>query len=420
MTMLRSLLTQSGVLPVVFLLGCASPGMDTSEGNRVVHDHHWSAGLNGPNTERPYYIAPTAAYTAYEHATLSAGPKTSPSDTNSTFGRTPAPRLSPGDRVRIALPPKALFEGVFQHSDDAFSGIFEISFDGTLHLPYVPAIEAAGSTLAELEVRINQALETNGYFRPGMARLHLSIQEWAPIQVSVSGAVFNPGLIGVNARNPNGSGDQLQLQGGSTALNRLLTAALRSAGGVTPNANVETIEIVRDGQILTADLTGALDGSHLQDIALVHGDQIRVPGRALPDRRMVRPTAITPPGIRVFISNLTAPALNNASSAVERHATSLPYGSRLHTAVVSGNCAGGIVSTNSDRYAVLVTNDPVSKRPVTIERRVEQLIQAPSQTAYNPFLMPNDSIVCYDSRMTNLRDIGRAIGDILNPFGWFF
>ncbi|MTJ00062.1 MAG: polysaccharide export protein [Marinobacter adhaerens] len=418
--MLRSTLIQAGFAPLLLMLGCASPGMNTLEGNRVVHDEHWTAGLNGPHTERPHYVAPAAAYTAYEHATLNAAARTTAVDSNTSFGRTPPPLLSPGDRVRVDLPPKLIFEGVFQTSDSAFTGIFEVSFDGTLQLPYVPAVDAAGSTLSELETRINQTLEANGYFRPGMARLHLSIQEWAPIQVSISGAVFNPGLIAVNARNPEGSGQQLQLQGGSVALNRLLTAALRGAGGVTPNADIASIEIIRGGEIQVADLTGVLNGSQLQDFALVHGDQIRVPGRALPDRRMVRPTAITPPGIRVFISNLIVPAYNNASAAVERHATSLPYGSRLHTAVVSGNCAGGIVSTNSDRYAVLVTTDPVSQRPVTIERKVEQLLHAPNETAYNPFLMPNDSIVCYDSRVTNLRDIGRAIGDILNPFGWFF
>lgn len=413
-------LIQAGLAPLILLLGCASPGMNTPEGNRVVHDEHWSAGLSGPHTERPHYISPAAAYTAYEHATLTAQSHAPQLNISSSFGRTPSPPLSPGDRVRVDLPQKVLFEGVFQNSDTSFSGIFEIGFDGNLQVPYVPAVEAAGRTLPELEAHINQALEDNGYFRPGMARLHLSIQEWAPIQVSISGAVFSPGLVTINNRNREDSGDQFQLQGGSAALNRLLTAALRNAGGVTPNANVHAIEIVRDGKLLLADLTGALDGSHMQDFALIHGDQIRVPGRALPDRRMVRPTAITPPGIRVFISNLTVPAYNNASAAVERHATSLPYGSRLHTAVVSGNCAGGVASTNSDRYAVLVTNDPVSQRPVTIERKVEHLLQAPNETAYNPFLMPNDSIVCYDSRVTNLRDIGRAIGDILNPFGWFF
>ena len=128
------------------------------------------------------------------------------------------------------------------------------------------------------------------------------------------------------------------------------------------------------------------------------------------------PSAITPPGIRVFLSNLVTPAPGNAASAIEKHATSLPYGSRLLTAAISANCVGGTNTTNGSRHAVLVRTDPMSGREETIERPVHELLRAPERNDVNPFVMPNDSVVCYDSGVTNLRDIARTLGDILLPF----
>ncbi len=49
-----------------------------------------------------------------------------------------------------------------------------------------------------------------------------------------------------------------------------------------------------------------------------------------------------------------------------------------------------------------------------IERNIEQLLRDANRDALNPFLMPNDSIVCYDSRWTNFRDVIGLMGDMVN------
>jgi len=145
------------------------------------------------------------------------------------------------------------------------------------------------------------------------------------------------------------------------------------------------------------------------------GDRIRVPGSGRFDRNLLAPSAITPPGIRVFLSNLSVPATGNAASAIGKNATSLPYGSRLLTAGVSANCVGGTQTTNAGRYLVLVRTDPLRGQEEVIERTLRDLLETPHRDEVNPFLMPNDSVACYDSGVTNLRDIARTLGDLLLP-----
>ncbi|QSP93975.1 polysaccharide export protein [Marinobacter salinisoli] len=413
----------SSLVALAVAAGCASPDLSSSRDERSLEGGHWMHLTKGSEMGQATYVGPRDAFVGYDHASGngSSVDVQSPDESRpKTTGLPGTPPLSPGDRVRIDLPPKAFFKGVFDSSDTALAGIYEVGFDGQLKLPYIKPVAVAGVPVSEAEVMINQALEAGGYFKPGMARLNLSIQEWAPIQVSVAGAVFTPGTVSLSPRDASLSGDQLKLRGGSASLNRLLSTALQSAGGVRPDADIQRVELIRHGVVHTYDLSGTVAGHQVQDVALIQGDQIRVTSLGVPDARIIRPSAITPPGIRVFISNLTVPAFHNASSAVELHSTSLPYGAQLHTAVVSGNCAGGAALTNSDRYAVLVTTDPVTRRPITVERRIEQVLSNPGSRSINPYLMPNDSVVCYDSEISNIRDIGRAISDVLAPIGVFF
>ena len=118
----------------------------------------------------------------------------------------------------------------------------------------------------------------------------------------------------------------------------------------------------------------------------------------------------------MFLSNLTVPATGNAISAVGKEASSLPYGSRLLSAAMSANCVGGINATSASRHAVLVRTNPLSGRAEALERPIHDLLRHPEELAVNPHLMPNDSIACYDSGVTNLRDIARTIADVLLPF----
>jgi hypothetical protein len=163
-------------------------------------------------------------------------------------------------------------------------------------------------------------------------------------------------------------------------------------------------------------LRPAVTGGVLPDVPLTAGDRIIVPSRDCFQDALMRPTPITAPGMRVFLSNLTTPAASNAQSAIGKDATSLPYGTRMLQGLVAANCVGGNGATNSDRVGVLVSSDPVTGKSVVVHRAIEDLLADPGRDDVNPFLMPNDAIACYEGGVSTVRDVVRAIGEMLGPF----
>jgi polysaccharide export outer membrane protein len=314
------------------------------------------------------------------------------------------PPLSPGDRLQIDI-----------EDGETFSGRYEVDMDGTLQLPHLPALQVAGEDTAHAERAISNALVAAELFKAHLIRVSVRVHEWAHAQVHVSGAVFNPGMVSVNVRSAEERALKSHLASGDFASERMLAAALRSAGGVRPDAAVGDIRLIRNGKTRLVSYAGLAQGHAVAQIPLMSGDTIVVPSSGRFDPELVVPSAITPPGIRVFLSNLTVPATGNAISAVSKDASSLPYGSRLLTAAVSANCVGGVNSTSASRHAVLVRTDPLTGREEVLDRAIHDLLQTPHQDVINPFVMPNDSIACYDSGVTNLRDLARTLYEILLP-----
>ena len=55
-------------------------------------------------------------------------------------------------------------------------------------------------------------------------------------------------------------------------------------------------------------------------------------------------------------------------------------------------------------------------REEVIGRDIEEVMAGVNDTAVNPYLMPNDAVACYDSAVTNMREVARTVSDILSPF----
>jgi len=318
--------------------------------------------------------------------------------------------LSPGDRLAVYIPGETYFARVYQ-----------INLNGDIEVPLLGNVRAIGQEPFELETNLAKLLIDDGYFSPGQLNLTIQIIRFGPVNVAVQGEIFQPGNVVVNrtraeVRLPlTTSAENLQVTGEPPAT-RSLTDALSAAGGVLPTANVKEIRLIRQGQEKIIDLSGLFTGKAVENPPLISGDQIIVPGAPF-QAELVRPSPITRPGMKVFVSNLTVPALSNASSSVDNREEGItfPYGARFSHAVIANNCAGGTQTTNANRHAILVRTNRLTGETTYLDRPVEDLLRESTKEQHNPLLMPRDGVVCYDSRVTNIRDVFRTIGDVLSP-----
>lgn len=316
--------------------------------------------------------------------------------------------LSAGDRLKVIIP-----------DGEDFAGEYEVNADGTIEVPYVGRLPVAGLESEQVADSLKLALLQGGFFQPTFLRVAVQTLDYSAIQVFVEGATFQPGRVLINQRPVTLQASGLQTVSqipGDSALERNVSTALRAAGGITPHADLRQVRILRGEQEQVVDLSGLFTGQLVEDVPLVAGDRIIVPTIQF-QNDLVRPSQITPPGIRIFVSNLTIPADSNASSSNSSGAKDFPYGARFSQAAVAMNCVGGAHPTNAHRRAMLVRTNRLTGQTTVLEKPVETLERESRNDVDNPFLMPDDAIACYDSDVTNTRDVFRTIGDILSPFG---
>ena len=313
--------------------------------------------------------------------------------------------LSPGDLVEVLI-----------EDGEGFNGRYIVDNAGYVKLPLVGVIQAGGATTNKLETNIELALVRAEIFQPANANVTIQVLNWSSIKVSVAGAVFQPGSVLIN-KKPTGIQNSEHLEAyGDYSTTRLLSEAIRAASGIRPDAKLDQIMLIRKGWQVQIDMTGMLTGELVKDYPLVAGDRVIVPSTGCFQAQLVRPSQITPKGFRVFMSNLIDSAGDNSSAAVGRYSTSLPYGTRLLQAAVSANCVGGKDWTNAPRRVVLASKNPITGETQVIERSVEDLMTTPNKGNINPYLMPNDSVACYDSDITNYRDIAKTVVELILPF----
>jgi polysaccharide export outer membrane protein len=180
-------------------------------------------------------------------------------------GALPAPQVlaaAPNAaQVEYRIGPLDLIEvSVFQVPD--LSKTVKVSSSGEIALPLIGNVQAGGKTVAELETEIKQKLEAK-YLQS--AQVSVFVKEANSQQVTVDGAVNNPGMVTLN---------------GQTTL--LQTIAL--SGGLAKHANARGIVVFRtiDQKRSAAkfDLTAIRRGS-AQDPVLYGGDIVVVDSSAL-------------------------------------------------------------------------------------------------------------------------------------------
>jgi protein involved in polysaccharide export with SLBB domain len=339
---------------------------------------------------------------------LSSSPNQTPLPANNNPSRHALP-LSPGDMLEIMM-----------EYGEGFNGTYVLDNFGLLTLPILDAINASGMSPKVLSEHIELALIKAHIFRSATATVNVKVLHLAAIEIPVTGAVFQPGRVLINDKSATSKMDQRITATGDHSNKRLLSEALRAASGVRPDAKLDQIILIRQGWQIEVDLTGILTGLPVKDYPLIAGDQVIVPSTGCFQSHLVRPSQITPKGFRVFMSNLIDSAKSNANAGVSRYSTSLPYGTKLLQAAVSANCVGGKQWTNAPRKVMLASINPITNQTQVIERSVEQLVRQANRDEINPYVMPNDAIACYDSSVTNLRDVAQTVLEVLTPITMLF
>lgn len=307
-------------------------------------------------------------------------------------------RLTRNDLVNIRI-----------SDDDTFNGDYVVSRDGTIKLPFLSPVRAQGRLTDQIEDDIAAQLIAGDFFaeRP---RISARVADFASVTVGVAGAVFEPHSVEIGGVQGDRVDSRRQGALGASTEGRNLSAALRAAGGVRPDADISAVEVRRSGKLYVLDMRGVFEGQNAVDIMLLTGDEITVQSRNCFQEDLMRPSPISPPGVSLFLSNLTQPAAGNALSAIGRDVRQIPYGTRYLQAVIDTNCVGGARSTSAHRSSVLFSRNPVTGVSVVIERDIEDLLRRADRDDYDPYLLPGDSLACYDSTVTNIGEIGRVLG----------
>lgn len=293
--------------------------------------------------------------------------------------------------------------------DETFNGDYVVSRDGTLKLPFLDPIRAQGRSTGQIEADIAQQLLAQDFYTDA-PRVSVRAADFASVIVGVSGAVFEPRAVEIGGVPGDSLDSRRQEALGASTEARNLSAALRAAGGVRPDADISAVEVRRDGRVYRLDMRGVFEGRNAVDIMLLTGDEVRVASRQCFQDDLMRPSPISPPGVSLFLSNLTQPATNNAASAIGQTVREVPYGTRYMQAVIDANCVGGPRSTSADRSAVLFSRNPVTGVSAVIERDIEDLLRRADRDDYDPYVLPGDALACYDSTITNIAEIARVIG----------
>lgn len=333
--------------------------------------------------------------------------------------------LSPGDLVKITIP------GI---GGEQFTGDYEVNLYGYLEIPFIEPLFVQGLNSQQVKDLLFEILINEQFFKRDLLKVSVQVLQFSPITITVAGEVFNPGRVTINTNDNtvNNQGNTTTTTNtintsnpnipGDNPLNRYLTTALKTVGGIKPTANVEQIQIVRDGQVYkTVNLSGLFNGEPVEDIPLIAGDYIVVPKLDTFQSKLVRRSPITPDQISIYVSNLTDPGSGTSVSvSAETQSSSFEYGTRFSQALISAQCVGGNFR-NENRRVLLIRTDPNTGESETYQYAINEVLTPNQQEPQanpeqvNPFVMPNDSVVCYDSELVNTETLFNLIGTFLNP-----
>ena len=308
--------------------------------------------------------------------------------------------MSPGDKLQINI-----------NNDDQFSGVYQIGFDGYLQIPFIKPIRATDYTMQQLETILKNTLINQGIVNRKTISVSIRIKQWSDIDVLVKGAVFSPGQKNLNKRGDSSQEYTISHKVGDSTRKRFLSFALKAASGITPYADLKNIVLKRGTKLTKYDLSGVFTGQKVIEIPLIDGDEVIVPSLSTIHTEYIRPSKITPPGIKIIIINLTRPIRQLGLTSTTH---SLTYGSRLNQAAQIGGCFSGSILSKNKLIAVFHTDPDTKKITRSPVQTAQHLISNLNSLKYNPYMTQNHSIACYDSSSSNILTTFESLNKIIS------
>lgn len=222
-----------------------------------------------------------------------------------------------------------------------------------------------------------------------------------PIQVAIVGEVNRPGPYTIT---PAAEGTE------TTAQIPTLTRAIQTAGGITQTADIRHIEVRRltssgATQRINIDFWNLLQAGDLsQDLPLQEGDTIVIPAAIA-----LNSTEVTAIASASFSPDQMT--VNVVGQVEQPGAVTLPPNTPLNQAILA---AGGFNNRARRGSVELIRLNPdgtVSRQAIAVD------FAQGINTANNPALRPNDTVVVGRSAIANLSD---TLGTLLSPLSGVF
>ena len=305
-----------------------------------------------------------------------------------------------------------------------YSGIFSITPEGNLNLPYVREVSVEGKTIGELK-NILKEKYSKFIFNP---EIFITVAVYRPIRIFITGEIKKPGFyylagrqIVVNKKNkifdfreqnltqleedfeygPQNflSLNPGELKGTAISKNEKLNEedpgfilptvydALRRAGGVTPFSKLEDVSIIRklptsQGGSIKANLNFLnliTNGDEEQNIRLYDGDIIKVARSNVELRDQILKasrTNLSPDFIQVYVTG----RIKDPGPKV------LPQGATLSQAIASGG--GQKLLSGKVEFIRFRRDGSTDKRKIAYSK----IIDADAGKENNPVLMAGDIV----------------------------
>lgn len=210
---------------------------------------------------------------------------------------------------RFVVNPEVVLALAAVRPEQAFQ--VQVNTEGNIAVPQLGTISVQGLTLEEAQEKIRVGL-SKILVQPVVT---VSISAPRPVQITVSGEVFRPGIYPVGSSVPR------------------ITDAVLIAGGSTMMADLRQVQVRRrlvDGTVISQNINlyaSIQNGGSVPNLRLQDGDSIVIPRREVGtddgyDRNLVARSSLAVPQIRIRILNyagggLVTQALPNGSNFVD-------------------------------------------------------------------------------------------------------